>query len=89
MRRIGRNHESFPARNNFVFSIDNKFEPAALYHADLFVGLLMEPRHGSFRQLATHDGHGLCVDHLALGQRINLLLGYLTPLVELHGLAPK
>ncbi len=88
MRHIRGNHESFPARNSFLFTIDNKFELASLYHADLFVGVLMEPSHSTFRQVAAHDGHGLGVDHLARGQRINLFFGYLTPVVEFHGLAP-
>jgi hypothetical protein len=88
MRCIGRNYEGFAARNNFLFTIYNKFKLAALDHADLFVGMLMQPRYRSLRQFAANDGHGLSVNHLARGQSIDLFLGHLAPVVELCGLAP-
>src|SRR5260370_25973848 len=85
VRRMGWNDQAFACAEDALLARHHEAQPAVLDHGDLLAQVMMERYHGPLAKANTRNGHGFPVDHLTGDRGIQLLFGYLGPLVMRHG----
>ena len=79
-----RDLEGLPTGEFLFLSVDSEQQPSFFEHRHLLVMVAVIGDDGAFLQEQSPDRHLHSVDHLARDVRIQLLFGYLAPIVKLH-----